>query len=136
MLLYWDSIDSKIHPNPSLMSLSMLYTIFWKSILRPNLWFIMVFGVELKQTGLNSISPFGLYFVSVTFSVIWYLKPFASFKRPLNKSVILDLLASNCLIGSFLNDFITYCISFKHTICFYYIQFFVKRKFRKQINDF
>ena len=61
----------------------------------------MVFGVELKQTGLNSISPFGLYFVSVTFSVIWYLKPFASFKRPLNKSVILDLLASNCLIGSF-----------------------------------
>ena len=54
-----------------------------------------------KKTGLNSISPFGLYFYSVTFSVIWYLKPFVPFKRLLNKFLMLDCLASNCSVGSF-----------------------------------
>ena len=42
---------------------------------------------------------FGLYFLNVTFSVIWYLKPFVSFKRSLNNSLIFDLLASNWLIS-------------------------------------
>ena len=42
-----------------------------------------------------------LVFFSVTFSVIWYLKLFVLFKRSLNESLILDLIASNYSIGSF-----------------------------------
>ena len=33
--------------------------------------------------------------------------PFVSFKRSLNKSLMLDLLASNCTIKSFLSTFST-----------------------------
>ena len=47
------------------------------------------------------MSSFGLYFLNVTFSIIWYLKPFVSSKTSINKSLILDLLASDCVIGSF-----------------------------------
>ena len=51
------------------------------------------------------------FFYNVAFSVIWYLKPFVSFKRSLSKSLILDLLASNCSVGSFL-QLIQLCSSF------------------------
>ena len=48
-----------------------------------------------------------LVFFNITFSVIWYLKPFVSFKRSLNKSLIIDLLTSNYLIGSFFSTIST-----------------------------
>ena len=44
-----------------------------------------------------------MYFFNKTFTVIWYLKPFVSFERLLNKSLILDLLASNRTIEYFLS---------------------------------
>ena len=95
------SINETIQPDPSLIQFWILYKISWKAFSRLNLWFITFFDVELKQVGLNSISILGLYFFNITFSVIWYLKPLLSFKRSLNKSLILDLLSFNCLIGSF-----------------------------------
>ena len=96
-----DSIDSMIQPDPLLIRASILYKILWKSCSNLNLLFMIVFADELKYTGVNSISLSGLCFFNRTFIVIWYLKPFVSFNRPLNKSLILDLLASNCAIKSF-----------------------------------
>ena len=138
MLMYWDSINSTIQPDPSLIhyQLSILYKISWKAFPKLNLWFITVFVAELKKIGLNWVSPIGLHFFNNNFSIIWYLRPFVSFKRSLNKFLILNLFASNWIF--FLNFFNleTHCISSKCMICFYYIQFFIKRKFRKQINVF
>ena len=68
-----------------------------------------------------------VFFFNKTFTVIWYFKPFVSFKRSLNRSLILDLLVSNCTTGSsnwifshnYFN-FIWHCVPSKRLICFYY----------------
>ena len=44
---------------------------------------------------------FSPWFSNLTFSVIWYLKPFSSFKISLSKTLILNLPTSYCLIGPF-----------------------------------
>ena len=48
--------------------------------------------------------PFYVFFVSFLnkpFTVIWYLQPLTLSKRPLNKSLMLDIVASNWAKGSF-----------------------------------
>ena len=102
-----DSIDSIIQPDPLLIQASILYKISRKDWSNLYLRFIIVFVDELEQTGVNSISPLDLYFFNKTFTIIWHLKPFVSFKRSLNKSLILDLLASNCTVKSFLSTIST-----------------------------
>ena len=54
--MYWESIDSIIQSDPSLIDLLMPNEISWIAFSRPNWWFIAVFVVELKKTGDNSIS--------------------------------------------------------------------------------
>ena len=54
--MYWESIDSIIQSDPSLIDLSMPNEISRIAFSRPNWWFITVFVVELKKTGDNSIS--------------------------------------------------------------------------------
>ena len=137
--MYWDSIDSTIQPDPSWMQLWIeKHSISWKAFSNK----FIIYHCFCCRNEIN-LSKFNfsiwLAFLKITLSVIWYLKPFASFKRSLNKSLIFDLLASNCLIGSFfLNyfNFVTHCISSKCMICFYYVQFVIKRKFWNQINVF
>ena len=72
----------------------------------------MIYHCFCNQIEINwpkfNISPSGLYFFNKTFTVIWYLKPFVSFKRSLSKSLILSLLAFNCKIGSFLSIISTF----------------------------
>ena len=47
------------------------------------------------------MSPFSLYLLNKTFTVIWYLKSLISFNKWSNKSSILSLLAVNWTDGSF-----------------------------------
>ena len=47
------------------------------------------------------MSQFILCLHNKTVSDIWYLTPFMLFKRSLNKSLMLDLLASNRVKGCF-----------------------------------
>ena len=107
--MYCDSIDSIIQPDLLLIQASILYRISWKAFSNLNLLFVVVFVDELKQTGINSISSLGLYYFNKTFTVIWYLKPFVSFIRSLNKSLTLDLLACNCTIRSFYSTISILC---------------------------
>ena len=97
MLMYWDSIDSTIQLDALLIQASVRYKISWEAFYDLNLWFITVFSTKLKQTGANSISPLSLYFFNKTVYSIRYLKPFVSFKKSLNKSLILDLITSTFL---------------------------------------
>ena len=101
--MYWDLIDSTFQPDSLLIQTSIMYKISWKKFSNLNLWFITVFvsnGNKLEQI---QFFHWACIFLKKTFTLIWYLKPFVSFKRLLNKSLILDLLASNCTIGSFLS---------------------------------
>ena len=93
--MYWESIDSIIQSDLGLIDLLMPYKISWKAFSRPNWWFITVFVVELKKPGENSISVV-LYSINKILIVILYLKLFVSSKRSLNKSLMLDLLVSDC----------------------------------------
>ena len=112
MLMYWDSIDSTFQPDPLLIQTSIICKISWKGFPNLNFWFsifwfsnldflIYCFCQWIKITWSKFNFAIGLVFFQQTFTVIWYLKPFFSFKRQLNRSLILDLLASNCTIGSF-----------------------------------
>ena len=135
MRLNWFNNPARSFTNPIINQVKN----FWKRIFytKAVIYHCFCGWVEINWSKFNIF--IWLVFFNVTFSAIWYLKPFASFKRSLNKSLILDLLASNCVIESFfLNyfNFVTHCISSKHTICFYHVQFFIKKEFRKHINAF
>ena len=43
---------------------------------------------------------FSISLLNKVLTLTWYLKPFISFKRSLNKSLMLYLIASNGIIGS------------------------------------
>ena len=47
------------------------------------------------------MSVFSLYFLNKTFSVTWYLKSLILSNKPLNRTLMLHLLASNWTKGSF-----------------------------------
>ena len=67
---------------------------------RSNFELVTLFVVELKQTEENFVSV-TLYFFNKIFTVIWYLKPFVSSKRLLEKPLMLVSLAYDWINGSF-----------------------------------
>ena len=75
ILTYSPFLDLIIQPDSSLIQLSI------KNIFRINSSRIKVLVIEIKKTGINSLSPFYSYFLNKTFTVIWHLKPLISFNK-------------------------------------------------------
>ena len=90
ILTYAASIDSLTQP---LIQLSILYKISWwdLSSVRMN----HCFGCRIKTNKSKFYVSIFFVFFNKIFTDIWYLKPLISSNKSLNKSLILDLLASN-----------------------------------------
>ena len=101
-ILFNNSIKSFINPiiNP--------VQNFLKGIFKTKFMIYHSFSCWIKMNWSKFNFSIWLVFFNISFSVIWYLKPFASFKRLLNKSLIIDLLVSNCLIGYFFSIISTF----------------------------
>ena len=69
-----------------LIQLSILHNIYGKTLSTIYLELVIVLIVELKEIGINSASPFSLYLLNKSFTVIWHLKTLIATNKSLNNA--------------------------------------------------